>query len=148
LPRLRGYRRHRPVGPAGRAAPKKRVVVDARGHTVFVSRDEDGRTRTKIIIQRRSYLDPGTEVMRVTAAITITPSCRTIRRPAYSTTPPSVATNRRCRAVRSAGQEQSVPEVLIRKRIAENENAADWPRFLFRALDAGAARSASVVVRR
>jgi hypothetical protein len=48
--------------PAG-AAPKKRVVVDARGHTVFVSRDEDGRTRTKIIIQRRSYLDPGTEVM-------------------------------------------------------------------------------------
>ena len=48
--------------PAG-AAPKKRVAVDARGHTVFVSRDEDGRTRTKIIIQRRSYLDPGTEVM-------------------------------------------------------------------------------------
>ena len=48
--------------PAG-AAPKKRAVVDARGHTVFVSRDEDGRTRTRIIIQRRSYLDPGTEVM-------------------------------------------------------------------------------------
>jgi hypothetical protein len=50
------------VLPAG-AAPKKRVVVAARGHTVFVSRDEDGRTRTKIIIQKRSYLDPGTEVM-------------------------------------------------------------------------------------
>jgi len=48
--------------PAG-AAPKKRAVVDARGHTVFVSRDEDGRTRTRIIIQKRSYLDPGTEVM-------------------------------------------------------------------------------------
>jgi hypothetical protein len=45
------------------AAPRKRVVVANRGHTVFVSRDEDGRTRTKIIIQRRSYLDPGTEVM-------------------------------------------------------------------------------------
>ena len=43
------------------AAPKKKPVVDARGHTVFVSRDEDGRTRTKIIIQKRSYLDPGTE---------------------------------------------------------------------------------------
>jgi hypothetical protein len=28
---------------------------------VFVSRDEDGRTRTRIIIQKRSYLDPGTE---------------------------------------------------------------------------------------
>ena len=45
------------------AAPekKKQVVVDARGHTMFVSRDEDGRRRTRIIIQKRSYLDPGTE---------------------------------------------------------------------------------------
>ena len=50
--------------PAGAAPQKKRVVaVDGRGHTVFVSRDEDGRTRTRVIIQRRSYLDPGTEVM-------------------------------------------------------------------------------------
>lgn len=47
--------------PADAAPQKKRVVVAARGHTVFVSRDEDGRTRTKIIIQKRSYLDPGTE---------------------------------------------------------------------------------------
>jgi hypothetical protein len=30
-------------------------------HTVFTSRDENGRTRTKIIVQKRSYLDPGTE---------------------------------------------------------------------------------------
>src|ERR1017187_8328303 len=45
------------------AAPKKKRVIDARGYTVFVSRDEDGRTRTRIIIQKRSYLDPGTEVM-------------------------------------------------------------------------------------
>jgi hypothetical protein len=45
------------------AAPKKRVTVaDARGATVYTSRDEDGRTRTRVIIQRRSYLDPGTEV--------------------------------------------------------------------------------------
>ena len=44
------------------AAPKKRTVVANRGHTVYVSRDEDGRTRTRVIIQRRSYLDPGTEV--------------------------------------------------------------------------------------
>jgi hypothetical protein len=45
------------------AAPKKKpvTVVDARGHTVFTSRDEDGRTHTRIIIQKRSYLDPGTE---------------------------------------------------------------------------------------
>lgn len=31
--------------------------------TVFVSRDETGRTRTRIIVQRRSYLDGGTEVL-------------------------------------------------------------------------------------
>jgi hypothetical protein len=46
------------------AAPKKKKhveVVDARGHTLFTSRDEDGRTHTRIIIQKRSYLDPGTE---------------------------------------------------------------------------------------
>jgi hypothetical protein len=45
------------------AAPKKKTttVVDARGNTVFVSRDEDGKTHTRIIIQKRSYLDPGTE---------------------------------------------------------------------------------------
>ncbi|MBX6327999.1 MAG: hypothetical protein IRY89_05440 [Pseudolabrys sp.] len=44
------------------AAPqKKRVTVSNRQHTVFVSRDENGRTRTRIIIQKRSFLDPGTE---------------------------------------------------------------------------------------
>jgi hypothetical protein len=49
--------------PADAATPKKKrvVIVDARGHTVFTSRDEDGRTHTRIIIQKRSYLDPGTE---------------------------------------------------------------------------------------
>jgi hypothetical protein len=31
--------------------------------TVFISRDETGRTRTRIIVQRRSYLDGGTEVL-------------------------------------------------------------------------------------
>jgi hypothetical protein len=47
------------------AAPKKKkpvIIVDTRAHTVFTSRGEDGRTRTRIIIQKRSYLDPGTEV--------------------------------------------------------------------------------------
>ena len=49
--------------PANAAPQKKRVAyVDARGHTVYTSRDEDGRRRTRIIIQKRSYLDPGTEV--------------------------------------------------------------------------------------
>lgn len=44
------------------AAPKKKTrIVYSRGHTVYVSRDENGRRRTRIIIQKRSYLDPGTE---------------------------------------------------------------------------------------
>jgi hypothetical protein len=46
------------------SAPRKQTrVADTRGHTVFVSRDEDGRSRTKIIVQKRSYLNPGTEVL-------------------------------------------------------------------------------------
>jgi hypothetical protein len=43
------------------AQPRQRSRGD--GSTVFTSRDEQGRTRTKIIIQKRSYLDGGTEVM-------------------------------------------------------------------------------------
>ena len=50
------------AAPADAQTKKKRVVT-SNGHTVFVSRDEDGRTRTKIIIQKRSYLSAGTEVM-------------------------------------------------------------------------------------
>ena len=49
------------AAPGDAAANKKRAAVTGSVHTVFVSRDEDGRTRTKIIIQKRSYLDPGTE---------------------------------------------------------------------------------------
>lgn len=49
------------AAPADAAPKKKRAVYTNRGNTVYVSRDEDGRTRTKIIVQRRSYLDPGTE---------------------------------------------------------------------------------------
>jgi hypothetical protein len=55
------------------AAPKKRVYVtraagpyaapSARGQTVFTSRGEDGRTHTRIIVQKRSFLDGGTEVL-------------------------------------------------------------------------------------
>ncbi len=48
------------------AAPRKRVTIKRSYNappTVFVSRDENGRTRTRIIVQRRSYLDGGTEVL-------------------------------------------------------------------------------------
>ncbi len=43
------------------AAPRHKRVYSNRDHTVVVTRDEDGRTRTRIIIQKRSFLDPGTE---------------------------------------------------------------------------------------
>lgn len=54
------------------AAAKKRVYVTRGGYTyvraaapptVIVTRGEDGRTRTKLLVQQRSYLDGGTEVM-------------------------------------------------------------------------------------
>lgn len=51
------------AAPAQAQSNERRITSDARGHTVFTSRDEDGRTRTRVIIQRRSYLDPGTEVL-------------------------------------------------------------------------------------
>jgi hypothetical protein len=50
------------AAPAGaqQTTTKQRVISNHDG-TVFTSRDENGRTRTKIIVQKRSYLDPGTE---------------------------------------------------------------------------------------
>jgi hypothetical protein len=49
---------------AAEAAPRKNRTVyrDVPG-TVVTHRDEAGRTRTKILVQKRSYLDGGTEVM-------------------------------------------------------------------------------------
>ncbi|MET0671075.1 MAG: hypothetical protein ABWY66_13850 [Xanthobacteraceae bacterium] len=44
------------------AAPRNRYVSANQG-TVFVSRDEDGRVRRRIIVTPRSYLDGGTEVL-------------------------------------------------------------------------------------
>ena len=44
------------------AAPRQRVtIVEGRGQTVYTYTDENGRRRTRVIIQKRSYLDPGTE---------------------------------------------------------------------------------------
>lgn len=57
------------VSAADAAPPRKRVVPaetiaqPGPGSTYIVSRDEQGRTRTKILVQKRSYLDGGTEVM-------------------------------------------------------------------------------------
>ena len=47
------------------AAPRKTRDVQrvSPPGTVVVHRDENGRTRTRIIVQKRSYLDGGTEVM-------------------------------------------------------------------------------------
>ncbi|HZL29780.1 MAG TPA: hypothetical protein VFC54_01805 [Pseudolabrys sp.] len=49
------------AAPADAQTRERRITYDARGHTVLTTRDEDGRTRTRVIIQKRSYLDPGTE---------------------------------------------------------------------------------------
>ena len=52
------------LAPPAEAAPRKRVAAAPSGQpTVFVSRDEDGRTRTRIIVTPRSFLDGGTEVL-------------------------------------------------------------------------------------
>jgi hypothetical protein len=49
--------------PSAEAQQSRRTAARADQGTVFVTRDENGRTRTKIIVTRRSYLDGGTEVM-------------------------------------------------------------------------------------
>jgi hypothetical protein len=49
---------------AQQVRPRRAVVTDAGpGSTTITSRDEQGRVRTKILVQKRSYLDGGTEVM-------------------------------------------------------------------------------------
>jgi hypothetical protein len=42
--------------------PRQRRVAEPPG-TYVMHRDESGRTRTKVLVQKRSYLDGGTEVM-------------------------------------------------------------------------------------
>ena len=52
--------------PIADAAPRKKQVAYVQpgpGSTVITSQDERGRVRTKILVQKRSYLDGGTEVM-------------------------------------------------------------------------------------
>ena len=49
------------AAPASAQQPQRQRVYSNRDSTVYVTRDEDGKKRTKIIVQKRSYLDPGTE---------------------------------------------------------------------------------------
>lgn len=61
------------VSAASAEPPKKRTPAPPRPApaarseyvpgTVIVHRGEDGRTRTKVLVQKRSYLDGGTEVL-------------------------------------------------------------------------------------
>lgn len=51
------------AAPAHAGSNERHIYTNAHGNTVFTSRDENGHTRTRIIIQKRSYLDPGTEVL-------------------------------------------------------------------------------------
>ena len=95
------------------AAPKKKPWSMHRGHTVFISRDEDGRTRTRIIIQKRSYLDPGTETFPGERSDHGYASfAEPARHQACSTTPPSAATSRRCRA-RGRCRARTIPAAVL-----------------------------------
>ncbi|HEX5507006.1 MAG TPA: hypothetical protein VFX37_00720 [Pseudolabrys sp.] len=49
--------------PADAAPKRKHVVVTGPDNTHVSWIDENGRRHTRIIVQRRSYLDPGTEVL-------------------------------------------------------------------------------------
>lgn len=44
-------------------AAKRHVVVSNQDRTVYVTRDENGHTHTRIIIHKRSFLDPGTRAL-------------------------------------------------------------------------------------
>ncbi len=44
------------------AQSKTRVVAPPGSATQYIERDEQGRTRAKVIVQRRSFLDPGPEL--------------------------------------------------------------------------------------
>lgn len=48
---------------AQQVRPRRAVADAGPGTTTIISRDEQGRVRTKILVQKRSYLDGGTEVM-------------------------------------------------------------------------------------
>jgi len=50
------------AAPAEAQTKKRAVVSDSSGTRVVII-DEDRRPRTKIIVQRRSFLDAGTEVL-------------------------------------------------------------------------------------
>jgi hypothetical protein len=54
------------IATSAEAATKKRPAgqqAEPVQRTVYISRDESGRKRTHIILQRRSFLDPGTTVL-------------------------------------------------------------------------------------
>jgi hypothetical protein len=48
---------------ANQAAKRRPAPGEYVPGTVVVHRGEDGRTRTKVLVQKRSFLDGGTEVM-------------------------------------------------------------------------------------
>ena len=105
------------------AAPRKKVYArSASQNTVFVSRDENGRTRTRIIVTPRSYLDGGTEVRPASASSPTTPSRRTGRR-STSLAPARTTTANRSirsgsRAGTAAGFERATHRMKKRGRMA------------------------------
>jgi hypothetical protein len=51
------------VVPTAEAQTRKQQAAPSSQNTVFITRDENGRTATRVIVTPRSYLDGGTEVL-------------------------------------------------------------------------------------
>ena len=49
------------VVPTAEAQTRKQQAAPSSQNTVFITRDENGRTATRVIVTPRSYLDGGTE---------------------------------------------------------------------------------------
>ena len=51
------------MAPAAEAQSRKQQAAPSSQNTVFITRDENGRTTTRVIVTPRSYLDGGTDVL-------------------------------------------------------------------------------------
>ena len=50
------------ISPSAEAETVTKRTIARGDRTVITTRDESGRTRTRIVVNRRSFLDPGTQV--------------------------------------------------------------------------------------
>ena len=103
-------RHHRRRCRAARAARRPGSPRPVPATTYVMHRDEQGRTRTKILVQKRSYLDGGTEVMPGDIADHYSRTSSTIAQPSTRLVPNDIVVPVRPdpRSVLPARQEQSL----------------------------------------